>query len=251
MQEVFNGIKYEYVDSKSYNNAILRLSSSSKVAKMSTLRYDIDKTKYKEVARINASLFVMATSQHLGWEYSDTFKTNDSSTFPDVIHFKDGTFLFGDIKPSQVDATQIEWAYSGQAIPLHNGIVLEEKDIITNDERRPYTLNSYSNTFSFLGVRADNSFIIGINYTKCNVRQIAQFCKSLGCTECIINDGGGSTEIILNGKIMNVTTERAISNALFMFESTEVNNTSNDLKKENEQLKATLRQVAQLTKGYL
>ena len=94
----YKGKRIYYVDSKDLHNPKIVLSSSSKVAKLSSLAFTIDKTKYREVARVNASIFEMATGTHQGWEFSDVFKTScKNDTRADVIRFKDGTYLYTSI----------------------------------------------------------------------------------------------------------------------------------------------------------
>lgn len=66
MLVTYNGAKIYYVDSKDYKNPKVVLSSSGKVAALSTLAYSIDTTKYKEIARVNAAIFDLANSAHQG-----------------------------------------------------------------------------------------------------------------------------------------------------------------------------------------
>ena len=206
-------------DTKDLNKCELRLSSSSKVARLSTLRYtDIDTTKYKERARLNAAVFEMETSTHVGWEYSDVFKTTShKDTRADIIQFKDGTFMLGDIAAGDVNLNNIEWAYSGSHIILKDG----EDVAIVATWREKYVTGSYC--WSFLGVRADNTYILGAvdqNYT-ISSHHLREYLKEQGCIHAMVNDGGGSAELIVDGKITNRTTERAIANGLFLYEQIE------------------------------
>ena len=215
MLVTYNGAKIYYVDSRDYKNPKVVLSSSSKVAALSTLAYDIDTTKYKEVARINAAVFDLANSVHQGWEYSDVFKTScNKDERADVIRMKDGTYLWGDIGKDEVDLNQIDWAYSGSHVILKDG-----QDVcIVASWRTQYTTGSYC--WSFFATRDDGSFVMGAlsENSTINTINLREFLKSLNCINAIVNDGGGSAEIIINGKIMNRTTERKIANGLFMFE---------------------------------
>lgn len=223
----YKGKKIYYVDSSKLNNPKVVLASSSKLARLSTLTYDlIDKTRFKEVARVNASLFEndskkLNYGEHYGWEYSDLFKTScGGDTRADVIRFKDGTYKFGDINKNSVDLSKIDWAYSGSHIILQDG-----KDVvITASWRTQYPKGSYC--WSFFATRDDGSFVIGAldcNHA-INSDDLREFLKSLGCSNAIVNDGGGSAELMVGKKVVNRTSERAIANGLFVYEDTVNNN---------------------------
>ena len=209
------GKRIYVLDSRTLNNPKVVLSSSSKLAKLSTLSYDIDKSKYREVGRVNASIFDMSTGTHQGWEYSDVFKTScGNDTRADVIRFKDGTYAFGDIAKTTVNLNNIDWAYSGSHVILQHG-----KDVvITASWRTQYPKGEYC--WSFFATRDDGSFLIGALHEndKINADDLREFLKSLGCTNAMVNDGGGSAELIVDGKVVNRTSERAIANGLFVYE---------------------------------
>lgn len=230
----YKGKKIYYVDSAKLNNPKVVLASSSKLARLSTLTYDlIDKTRFKEVGRVNCGLFENDTKktnygEHYGWEYSDVFKTScGGDTRADVIRFKDGTYKFGDINKNQVDLNNIDWAYSGSHIVLQDG-----KDVcIVASWRTDYPKGDYC--WSFFATRDDGSFVIGAldGNHKINTNDLRDFLKSLGCTNAMINDGGGSAELIVGKKVVNRTSERAIANGLFVYEDTVVVNDNEELKK--------------------
>ena len=258
--KTYKGKKIYYMDSRNYNNAFAVLSSSSKLAPLSSLSYDIDKSKYREVARVNCSLFDYNTKRALGWEYSDLFKTTSSNEYKEVIHFKDGTYMFGDVSPRSVNLNNIKWAYSGSHVVLQDG-----KDVcLCPSWRTQYTTGAYC--WSFFATRGDGSFVIGAvdaNHT-ITTDELREFLKALNCTNAMINDGGGSAEFIYDGKVINraKSNERSIANGLFVYEEIKSSSSSttststhdhtnclneiNQLKKENERLQTIINEVKDL-----
>jgi len=232
--------KAHVFDTKDLNECKVVLSSSSKVATLSSLKYTTP-SGYKEVARVNASIFNMSDSTHQGWEYSDVFKTSCAKdTRADVMQFKDGTIRMGDIGKDEVDLEQIEWAYSGSHVILQDG----NDVVITASWREQYPKGKYC--WSWFASREDGTYVIGAldESGTCNADELRTFLKGLGCNNAIVNDGGGSAELIVGGKIKNRTTERKIANGLFIYESTKTNtNTSTSIKQRLESLESALKQA--------
>lgn len=232
---VIGSAKAHVFDTKDLNKCEVVLSSSSSVRTLSTLAYDDIPKGYHEVARVNASLFEMATGKHLGWEFSDMYKTSqgkDSSA--DAMQFLDGTIKMGDISASEVYESKIKWAYTGSHVILQDG-----KDVlIVANWRTEYPKGKY--TWSWFASRDDGTYVIGAlqDGATCNADELRTFLKGLGCTNAMVNDGGGSAELIVGGKIKNRTTERKIANGLFIYESDvkEVN-TNDEVKQRIDALK--------------
>ena len=82
--------------------------------------------------------------------------------------------------------------------------------------RHPRTAIGFNKNYFFL-VEVDgrqNELSVGMNYV-----ELAGLMKSLGCTDAMNLDGGGSSTFWLNGKVMNSPSdkhERALANALFI-----------------------------------
>lgn len=246
--QTINGAKAHVFDTKDLNKCEVVLSSSASVRTLSTLAYDDIPKGCREVARVNAALFQADTSNpsvpygtHLGWEYSDMQKTSclsDSSA--DVIQFKDGSILMGDINEKDVDLEKIKWAYTGSHVILKDG---QDVTILAN-WRTKYPQGKYC--WSWFASRDDGTYVIGAidSAATCDTNSIRTYLKGLGCTNAIINDGGGSAELIVGGVVKNraKSTERAIANGLFIYESTtkEVQQSSkeDEYKKALEQIKA-------------
>ena len=241
LNQVTIGSAKAYVfDTKDLHSCQVVLSSSSKVAKLSSLRYDVP-NGYREVARVNASIFDMNNGTHQGWEYSDTFKTSQpKDTRADAMQFLDGSIRMGDIGKDEVDLSQIKWAYSGSHV-----IIQDDKDVtITASWRTQYPSGKYC--WSFFASRDDGTYVIGALDEKstCNATELRNYLKSLGCTNAMVNDGGGSAELIVGGKIVNRTTERSIANGLFIYEKIqEDTNTNEEVKQLLNSLESALNQA--------
>lgn len=227
------------------------LSSSSKVAPLSTLKYDYAPSGYKEVARVNASIFEMSSCKHLGWEYSDVFKTKQASdTTADCLIYKDGSVQMGDIDYRNVNLDNLESAYTGSHVILQDG-----KDVcICASWREKYTTGKYC--WSWFATKSDGTYVVGaLNESDtCNADELRSYLKSIGCVNAIVNDGGGSAELIVNGKVVNRKSERSIANGLFVYEPMSTSTSSNSeltrLRAENAKLKSVLSQIKNLVKDY-
>jgi hypothetical protein len=111
-------------------------------------------------------------------------------------------------------------ALGGGPLLVHNGKPQSwptTKGTNTNAlPRHPRTAIGFSKNYFFL-VEVDgrqNELSIGMNYP-----ELAGLMKSLGCTDAMNMDGGGSSTFWLDGKVMNSPSdkhERATANALFI-----------------------------------
>lgn len=239
-----NGAKAHVFDTKDLNKCDVVLSASRKTATLQSMVYDYDKTKYREVARVNGAIFDMSNSTHQGWEYSDVYQTPcHKDTRADIIMFNDGTFLLGDIDSDDVDLSKIKWAYSGAEVIIKDG---EDVSILAS-WRSQYAQGKYC--WSWFGARDDGTYVIGAidESATCKTSDIRMFLKSLNVTNAMVNDGGGSAELMVGKEIKNRSSQRAIANGLFILESLEgdsaserliaLENENNALKQENTALK--------------
>lgn len=203
--------------------SFIKLSGSNSTSTLSRLNYDHDKIKCKEVCRINASLF--SGTNVLGWDVSDVhnFRPTSSEGRFDFIAYKDGTFDIGDFVSGQI-TKDIDWAYSPSDILVQDG---KEVDKYSSWREEVYKAKHPRTLF---GIKADGGkvFVVveGRTSTSTGITgyQAAQLMLDLGCIHAVNNDGGGSSQMNIDGKIVNILsdgTERKIVNALFMFEPIE------------------------------
>ncbi|MDB6125667.1 MAG: hypothetical protein JWQ71_4660 [Pedosphaera sp.] len=113
------------------------------------------------------------------------------------------------------DVSQANTAIGGGPILVTHG--KEQQwlaDKGTNVVRHPRTAMGWSDRYFYLVVvdGRQKGLSMGMSFT-----ELAHFMKSLGCTEAMNLDGGGSSTFWLNGKIMNSPSdkhERSVANAL-------------------------------------
>lgn len=214
---LYNSVVHIYEGS---SKSFIKLSGSNSTSTLSRLNYDYDKTKYKEVCRVNASLF--SGTNVLGWDVSDVhnFRPTSSEGRFDVVAYKDGTYDIGDFVSSQI-TKDIDWAYSPSDILVQDG---KEVDKYSSWREEVYKAKHPRTLF---GIKADGSkvFVVveGRTSTSTGITgyQAAELMLSLGCVHAFNNDGGGSSQMNIDGKIVNILSdgsERKIVNALFMFE---------------------------------
>lgn len=231
---MINGAKAHVFDTKDLHHCEVRLTSSSSLYPLSGMTYgkdgnlanpndDINKGEYRERGRVNGGLFENNKDkanykEHYGWEFSDGYKTScGTDGRADAMQLKDGTILMGDIKASDVNLDDIVWAYSGSHCILQNG----NDVLIVPDWRVSYPQGKYC--WSWFASRDDGTYIIGAIDASATVDtpSLRNWLKAQGATNAMVNDGGGSAELVVDGIIKNRTSERAIANGLIIYEKIE------------------------------
>ena len=202
----------------------VRLSSSSSLAKMNTLKYDdIDKTKYKEVCRINGSLYQTGPVKACGWEISDVHKQACSRDgWYEVIQYKNGMFRVGDISVSDVNLNDIEWAYSVDAVVINNG-----QDVCQcASHRKQYFDQRHPRTF--WGITANGDYVFccadGRETNEAGLLgdEVRAILKEYGCVWGFMNDGGKCSQMMIDNKLVNDPVTGGyyeVRNALFVYAS--------------------------------
>jgi hypothetical protein len=121
---------------------------------------------------------------------------------------------------SSESLTRTTTALGGGPLLVHNGKAQSwptTKGTNTNVlPRHPRTAIGFNKNYFYL-VEVDgrqNELSIGMNYV-----ELAALMKTLGCTDAMNLDGGGSSTFWLDGKVMNSPSDkhdRALANALFI-----------------------------------
>lgn len=216
-------------------NCSLQLVASSSTNRLSRLSFAHDTTKLKERCRINASLF--SGTQPLGWEVSDARNirpTKDGRY--DVIQYTDGTFDIGNFGAEEI-TKPIKWAYSPDAILIQNGepvtlyATWRESAFI---ERHPRTL---------WGLKIDGSVVMcvvegrSINSVGVTGTEAQKILVEQGCVHGFMNDGGGSSSIIVDGVVKNIYSdgsERNVVDGIFCYEKLTSEESDNIVTQPNE-----------------
>lgn len=225
----------------------LRLGSSGSIKNMNTLRYDdIDKTQYKEICRINGSIYSSDNGiyQANGWEVSDMYKqANGVDSWHEFIMFKDGSFKVGDINRATINLNDVEFAYSVDAVVLNNG----EEVCQCASHREKYFVQKHPRTF--WGITANGEYVFCTACGRLTNEQgltgdeVREVLKEYGCVWGFMNDGGKCSQMMIDGKLVNKTVTGGyyqVRNALFVYHkaSADTNTHDEQLKAENARLTA-------------
>ncbi len=127
------------------------------------------------------------------------------------------------------DMRAVPMALSGGPVLLHDGVIQSwpkaEKDkkgrppppeIRTMREKHPRTALGWNDRYFFLVVVDGRQTRLSIGMT---LTELAQYMKSLGCREAMNLDGGGSSTMWLNNRVVNSPAdeeERPVANALIV-----------------------------------
>ena len=141
---------------------------------------------------------------------------------------------------------QIENAIGGNALVLLNG------EYTTYNDSEGYNSQVYSRTG--YGTNADGDKVVAIvidkstdpvygNSVGCNTKIMCDILKYYGCTEVVNMDAGGSAEMLVEGSIINRTTEgnpRAVANGWLMISTAPEDNTVARLEFDSYTLEAPI-----------
>ena len=111
---------------------------------------------------------------------------------------------------SQKTAESSDFAFGGFYIVLEDGQIQDFKSR-THDSRSGAGLSEDGKTLYLLVVEGENPFKSqGLSYPQC-----AQLFKAMGCSDALELDGGGSSELCINGRsVLSYTNFRVQANSL-------------------------------------
>lgn len=176
------------------------------------------------VCKINGGFFdAKRTREHLGTFIDEgLYYTPPHSSFIDFIYYKDGTTEIKKIKGLEEIAglqPRTHWVIGTSWSLVQKGeISLENTDKIDH--------SSWRNPRTLLGQREDGTFVLAVADGRKNTskgltaKQSAELMKELGCYNAVNLDGGGSSEMIVNDKIVNSPRdkgERYIGSAVLVY----------------------------------
>lgn len=197
------------------------MSTLGEVGKLEKLK---DLTLPNEVAKINLGLFDN-TFEHGGMYMENGIYIQPPHTrYNEIIKYKDGRIKIGSYDPNTISEETIERLkeetdfVAGASYPLiRNGKV----DL---GNAKEYSHYNQRNPRSLFGQRADGRYILVVvegrseSSKGVTAEQSANIMKELGAVEAINLDGGGSSELYINGGLMNdmLNEERKIGSALIV-----------------------------------
>lgn len=207
------------------NEHIFTLTAETNRTKLSGINHDYWESKGKVLsAGINAGYFGWGKAvDTVGVDYRDegfTFSdTTDSDEFIEVI-YQDKKLYFFDGKVEDINAKypNAEWALSG-------GYPLTENGKISLRKKEKFTHWNQFHPRTFIGQKANGNIVLcvaegrNVNDKGLNALGQAEIAMELGLVDSINLDGGGSSEMIVDGVIKNFlgNGERAIATALLVY----------------------------------
>jgi N-acetylmuramoyl-L-alanine amidase len=177
-----------------------------------------------ELAKINLGFF--GTTEHHGSVFNSSTNTGSAEGKGVECYLtKDGQFVVGNITDKQISNLKgnVQWGCS-----LSYAVVVNGKKGFTSSSN--YSHFSQRNPRTLIGQQTDKTMVLcvveGRSSTSKGVTgdQSADIMLSLGCINAINADGGGSSEMIVDGKIVNQLadgSERKIGSALVVYEKEE------------------------------
>ena len=200
----------------------IRLLQLSKLNKLSAIR---DEEGKKPKAIINCSYFT--SSYVLGRNQGDMFNnTHDQKGFYDLVFLKDGSYKVGQFASwDWCDANEVLAGFSVATILVQNGVDCElwseaivGKSKITSKNPQTAVVVKKDGKVVFIVSEGRNS-----NDTGLTGNQLRDFAKARYDVELLVQlDGGGSSELIVDGKIKNYLSdgkERSMLNGLALIET--------------------------------
>lgn len=166
---------------------------------------------------INGGLFWYDSKKNLAHSLNLLFQNGSQNNAGKYSRFglhtkKDKTYEFRDYKWS----TEIQDIIGGSPKLVVNGKVDIDKDFTdTNllNARHPRSAIGMSKDYFFLVVIDGRNASAGLRGM--NIKELAEYMKSLGCDSAINLDGGGSSKLMQGSKVLNKNnTNRSIHNAI-------------------------------------
>jgi lysozyme len=177
-----------------------------------------------ELAKINLGFF--GTTEHHGSVFNPSINSGSAGGKGVECYLtKDSQFVVGNITDKQISNLKgnVQWGCS-----LSYAVVVNGKKGFTGSSN--YSHFGQRNPRTLIGQKADKTMVLvvveGRSITSRGVTgdQSADIMLSLGCVNAINADGGGSSEMIVDGKIVNKLadgTERKIGSALVVYKKEE------------------------------
>jgi N-acetylmuramoyl-L-alanine amidase len=179
-----------------------------------------------EVAKINLGFFA-SKNEHNGSVFSPTqFQGSAEGNGVECYLLKDGRFIVGNVTDKQVQELQgtVQWGCT-----LSYSLLIDGKRTFLNSQN--YSHFNSRNPRTLIGQKADLTMCLvvveGRSTTSKGItgEMSADIMLSLGCTQAINGDGGGSSTMIVNASVVNQLSdgkERNIGSALVIYSKPKV-----------------------------
>lgn len=216
---------YEYNPIK--NPSLVSFGIEGKFEKLSSIKNtEFEKKGHKEIAKINFGYFG-GTSEHNGWVVKDNkIQGSPSANQAECWLDKKGVFHVGKLTDKQALELKDKLMWGGS---LSYALLIDGKENFAGFEK--YSHFNQKNPRTLIGQKKDGVMVLvvteGREYKNIGLtgKESAQIMKELGCINAINADGGGSSMMIVDGKLVNEPSdgkERAIGSALVVYEKVAV-----------------------------
>lgn len=183
----------------------------------------IDKIDDEHVhyCKINCNYFDLSSGQHYGVEQGFNCDLAPKDTDYYVVYIQDGKPNYCLSSDYWLNASDVQLAFTPYGILVNNGVACEH--LSSGFQNKRYT----KTTETMVMQLADGSWCFAVTDTKVLIAQCQRMALSIGAVFMAVLDGGGSSQMIVNGNKV-VYTGRAIANVLTMYEKEISNNTDDN-----------------------
>ena len=206
------------------NELIFQLTGKVHRTKLSEINHNYWENKGKQCyAKTNGGYFGWAEKTNTsGVDYRDEgfifSDTTDNDEFIELVYQGKRLHLFdGTIEDITAKFPNAEWAIS-------MGYTLVENGLKSIRKAEKFTHSNQSHPRTMVGQKADNTILLVVadgrssNNKGLTANEQAAVMLELGCALAINGDGGGSSELIVDDKIVNsITEERKIATAFVVY----------------------------------
>lgn len=185
---------------------------------------------YERVGGVNLGFFDWRQLTPYGLMYTDSGVMRSKSWTGD--QFLEAIFENGELKLDDVNYKEFVKKYpkSQWGISLSYALVLDGKINLWKSNQFPFTNQSHPRTM--IGQKKDKTFVLVVSQGRnkndkgLTAKESAQVMLDLGCNVAINADGGGSSTMWYDGKVVNKLSdgsERAITDGLLVYRKIKVN----------------------------
>ena len=215
------------------NDTILACTGDSSLQKLSNIKHDWHEQTKKQVAGINASYFW--GNNPVGGVYVDSGFLRSSFSADkkwSTLIYENGKLIIDDLN----NFNQLKAKYPKASFMLQLGgrLIIDGK---INLNPNLFDHSNYRNPRTTIGQKKDGTIMFfatdGRTDRGFTMAELAKVMLDFGCFTAINCDGGGSSTITINGKMVNTNENRKVINGLFCYTNKDIKEIE---KKSNEVL---------------
>lgn len=203
------------------------MGDTSKKQNLTQIKHTwFEANNYTKIAAINLAFFDSKVSKPYGLNYTDGGFLHSSSWAGD--DFLELIFNNDKLSIEDIDGVAFKAKYpkATWGTSLSYSLLIDGKINIKKREKFYFGKDGQRHPRTLIGQKSDNTMVLVVSEGRMakekglTVQESAQLMLDLGCIIAINADGGGSSEMIVENKIMNKLSdgsERALANALLVY----------------------------------